>query len=174
MFPRRQPLPWVLCGPAYGSAEPAVPRHLTCGLDLPRDRMTCKTLLLPALLREIATSRAGFVASSRGSGWALRSRLLKPIRVVARMIEPPRQHHYPLPPSTDHRGRRGPEQLDHGDQASGRELPKRRELQGRDLLLLRRFTALPMKFPEEPKIIPFLAVFVPFPLLVMVVGIFLP
>ena len=45
---------------------------------------------------------------------------------------------------------RGPQQQDHGHQASGGGLPERRELQGRDLLLLRWFTALPMKIPEGP------------------------
>lgn len=32
--------------------------------------------------------------------------------------------------------------------------PERRQLQGRDLLLLRRITALPMKIPDGPDLVP--------------------
>lgn len=64
----RPSLRWVLCGPAYGSQQPAVPRHLTWGLDLPSDRVTCKTLPLPALLHELATSRAVTVSLGNECG----------------------------------------------------------------------------------------------------------
>lgn len=68
VLPRRPTLRWVLCGPAYGSAEPAVPPHLTWGLNLPRDRITCTTLPLPGLLREIASSRAVLVSFGNECG----------------------------------------------------------------------------------------------------------
>jgi hypothetical protein len=66
---------------------------------------------------------------------------------------PTRQHHHSLPPSTDQRSRRGPQQQEHGHQALSRWLSERRELQERDLLLLQRFTALPVKIPDAPPLI---------------------
>ena len=68
VFPRRPNLSWLLCGPAYESAEPAMPRHLMRGLDLPRNRISCTTLPLPALLREIAASRVVLVSFGNECG----------------------------------------------------------------------------------------------------------
>jgi len=61
-----------------------------------------------------------------------------------------RQQHHSLAASTDQRSRRRPQQQDHGHPATSGRLSERRDLQERDLLLLRRFTALPMKVPDGP------------------------
>jgi glycosyltransferase involved in cell wall biosynthesis len=53
---------WVLCGPAYSSANPSLPKHLGSGLHLPWDRVTCKTLPLMELLDELASARAVLVS----------------------------------------------------------------------------------------------------------------
>ena len=121
------------------------------------DLKTARAWAIKENLRHMWSSRvAGWARrfSSQWSGWAMRSRL-EPIKCSGPHDRPsPRQHHRPLRPSTDQRGRRGPQKQVHGYQASGRGLPERRELQGRDLLLLRWLTALTMKMPNGPSFRP--------------------
>lgn len=64
----RPQLRWVLCGPAYGSEPPALPRHLTWGLNMPWNRIECVSLPLESLLHEIATSRAVLVSLGNECG----------------------------------------------------------------------------------------------------------
>jgi glycosyltransferase involved in cell wall biosynthesis len=57
-------LTWTLCGPSYGSGA-GLPRHLFYGLDLPRDRVSVRSLPLRRLAEEIMSAR--FVLSSFGN-----------------------------------------------------------------------------------------------------------
>lgn len=64
----RPTLRWVLFGPAYGSGAPVVPAHLLQGLRLPGDRVTCTSLPLEPLLRELAGCRAVLVSFGNECG----------------------------------------------------------------------------------------------------------
>lgn len=64
----RPTLTWSLCGPKYGTREPAIPAHLTAGLALPSARTTVGCLPLPKLLEEISSARVVIVSLGNECG----------------------------------------------------------------------------------------------------------